>query len=84
MLSRNVGLGYQPGPWWRASSSTYGSAKRAATSRASVDLPTPGAPATKTRLGLSGSGSDHFRIGTLQRYVQPERAQYPVRLTDLT
>src|ERR1019366_7813230 len=44
-----VGLGVHPGPCWSASSSTKGAPRRAASERASVDLPDPEMPTTRTR-----------------------------------
>src|SRR5690606_21939343 len=77
--SRKSGRGVQPGPWWSASSSVYGSPRRAPSRRARVVLPEPETPATATRRGTCPRRATTSSSGPRQSTARPYRGGGAVR-----
>src|SRR5690606_12919314 len=77
--SRKSGCGVQPGPWWSASSSVYGSPRRAPSRRARVVLPEPETPATAIRRGTCPRRATTSSSGPRQSTARPYRGGGAVR-----
>src|SRR5690606_31509810 len=77
--SRKSGRGVQPGPWWSASSSVYGSPRRAPSRRARVVLPDPETPATAIRRGTCPRRATTSSSGPRQSTARPYRGGGAVR-----